>query len=44
MNKTKAMMMKFSVSVRKLPHANTAPCFFASARLLAVTAFERPVK
>jgi len=31
-------MKKFSVKVRKLPQASTAPCFFASARLVAVTA------
>ena len=42
MNSTKATMMKLSVSVRKLPQASTAPCFFASARLLAVTAFDSP--
>ena len=33
-----------SVSVRKLPQASTAPCFFASARLVALTAFDNPVK
>ena len=43
-NSTKAMIMKLSVSVRKLPQASTAPCFFASARLVAVTAFDSPVK
>ena len=31
------MMMKLSVTVRKLPQPMTAPCFFASARLSAVT-------
>ena len=35
--------MKFSVSVRKLPQANTAPCFLASARFVAVTDFDKPV-
>src|SRR6185436_13667595 len=44
MNSTKATMRKFSVSVRKLPQANTAPCFFAAARLVAVTDFDMPVK
>ncbi len=44
MNSTKATMMKLIVSVRKLPQASTAPCFLASARLVAVTVFDRPVK
>ena len=43
-NSTKAMIRKLIVIVRKLPQANTAPCFFASARLPAVTAFDSPVK
>ena len=36
-NSTKAIMMKLSVMVRKLPQANTAPCFFASTSEAAVT-------
>ena len=40
----KTTIAKFSVSVRKLPQASTAPCFFASARLVAVTVFDKPVK
>src|SRR5215469_14670780 len=43
-NSTKATMMKLIVSVRKLPQASTAPCFFASAKLVAVTAFDKGVK
>src|SRR5947199_5916553 len=44
MNSTNATIRKLIVSVRKLPQATTAPCFLASARLVAVTDFERPVK
>ena len=44
MNSTKATMRKLSVSVRKLPQASTAPCFLASARLVAVTDFDSGVK
>ncbi len=44
MNSTNAMIMKLIVSVRKLPQASTAPCFLASARLVAVTDFDKPVK
>ena len=36
-NSTNAMMRKLMTMVRKLPHASTAPCFFASARFIAVT-------
>src|SRR6516162_9858951 len=34
---TQAMMMKLMMTVRKLPHASTAPCFLASASEVAVT-------
>jgi len=44
MNSTKAMIKKFNVRVRKFPQASTAPCFLASARLPAVTAFDSGVK
>ena len=37
MNKAIAMMTKLMTTVRKLPYANTAPCFFASANVAAVT-------
>ena len=37
---TKATMVKFSTRVMKCPQANTAPCFFASSRLAAVTLAE----
>src|SRR5262249_53226373 len=36
-NNTKAMIKKLIAKVRKLPQANTAPCFFASAKDVAVT-------
>src|SRR6516165_3844151 len=34
---TQAMMMKLMTTVRKLPHARTAPCFLASTSESAVT-------
>src|SRR5436305_7342399 len=43
-NSTKATMMKLIVSVRKLPQASTAPCFLASAKLVAVTFADKGVK
>jgi len=35
-----AMIRKLTTIVTKLPNANTAPRFFASARAVAVTAFD----
>ena len=35
-----AMMIKLTIIVIKLPNAKTAPCYFASARVVAVTAFD----
>src|SRR6516165_9051174 len=36
-NSTHAMIKKLMTSVIKFPHANTAPCFFASTKAGAVT-------
>ena len=43
-NSTHAMMMKLIMSVRKLPQARTAPCFFASTSESAVTLDESRTK
>ena len=43
-NSTRAMIMKLIVRVRKLPQASTAPCFFASAKAVAVTFDDNGVK
>ena len=43
-NSTKAMIRKLITIVRKLPQANTAPCFFASANESAVTLDDNQMK
>src|SRR5262249_1613032 len=43
-NSAIAMIAKLMHKVRKLPQARTAPCFLASARLPAFTAFDSGVK
>src|SRR5262249_41522105 len=43
-NNTQAMIRKLIKRVRKLPHARTAPCFFASTKAGAVTFDESGMK
>src|SRR5262249_53207468 len=42
-NSTAAMIRKLMTIVRKLPHASTAPCFFASANDGAVPLDDNPM-
>jgi len=42
--RTKAMMIKLSATVRKLPQPMTAPCFFASESTGDVTDLDREMK